>query len=165
MKNFLEQQQDFFFNFLTDSIDNFLQDHSDETFYAFALDCNIYEEGEINLCFNTIELWQETINYYTDKGYSEKQLLEMKYAPSDWSEDQRITSIHLVDDWVEEDEDIEIVLDWLCQQMVLLVESETFQHIPKTKDFKLLVLDHDEEPSDSQERFEKISMAESFQID
>lgn len=69
MENFLEKQQEFSFSFLTDSIDNYLLDHSDETFYAFALDCNIYEEGEINLCINTVDLWQETTEYYTEKGY------------------------------------------------------------------------------------------------
>ncbi|MBO0440811.1 DUF4303 domain-containing protein [Candidatus Enterococcus ikei] len=165
MDNFLEKQQEFFFNFLTDSIDNFLLDHSDETFYAFALDCNIHEEGEINLCFNTTELWQETTDYYTAKGYNNQQIEQMKYNAGDWDEDQRFTSLHLFDDWVEDDEDIETVLEWLCQQMLLLLESETFQRIPKTDDFKLLVYDHDEDPSDSHDRFEKISVIDYFQID
>ncbi|MGX7244883.1 hypothetical protein ACWOC1_08535 [Enterococcus quebecensis] len=165
MENFLEKQQEFFFNFLTDSIDNFLLDHSDETFYAFILDCNIHEEGEINLCFNTTELWQETTDYYTNKGYTEQQISEMKYNSSDWDEDQRFTSLHLFDDWVEDDENIALVLDWLCQQMVLFLDSETFQRIAKTEDFKLLVYDHNEDSSDSQERFEKITMSEIFQIE
>ncbi|MGX7151081.1 DUF4303 domain-containing protein [Enterococcus ureasiticus] len=165
MEHFLEKQQEYFFNFLTDSIDNFLLDHSDETFYAFALDCNIHEEGEINLCFNTVELWQETTSYYTNKGYTKIQLDEMKYASRDWDENQRVASIHLFDDWVEDEQDIEMVLEWLCQQMILLTDSETFERIPKTEDFKLLVYDHDESPSDSQERFEKIGMSEIFQIE
>lgn len=165
MENFLEKQQEFFFSFLTDSIDNYLLDHSDETFYAFALDCNIYEEGEINLCINTVDLWQETTEYYTEKGYDREQLETMKYTTGDWDENQRFASLHLFDDWVEDEEAIQTVLDWLCQQMILLVESETFKHIPKTEDFKLLVYDHDETIAASQERFEKLMMADYFQID
>ncbi|MEI5993282.1 DUF4303 domain-containing protein [Candidatus Enterococcus mansonii] len=164
MKNFLEIQQEFFFNFLIDRIDNFLLDHSDETFYAFALDCTIYQEGEINLCLNTTERWEETTNYYADKGYKEQQLAEMKYHSKDWDEEQRFASIHLFDDWVEEDEDIQTTLDWLCEQLVLFTTSETFQRIPKTEAFKLFVYDHNEEPSDSEERFEKITTSELFQL-
>lgn len=165
MENFLEKQQEFFFSFLTDSIDNYLLDHSDETFYAFALDCNIYEEGEINLCINTVELWQETTEYYTTKGYTTSQLEEMKYNARDWDENQRFTSLHLFDDWVEDPDDIETVLEWLCQQIVLFLETETFERIPKTEEFKLLVYDRNEDAFGSQERFEKISMSAFFQID
>ncbi|WP_086312000.1 hypothetical protein A5821_003246 [Enterococcus sp. 7F3_DIV0205] len=165
MENFLEKQQEFFFSFLTDSIDNFLLDHSDDTFYVFALDCTIYEEGEINLYFNTVDLWQETTDYYTSKGHTSSQLEEMKYNARDWDENQRFATLHLFDDWVEDEQDIETVLDWLCQQIVLLTDSESFERIPKTEDFKVLVYDHDENPSDSQERFEKIGMSELFQIE
>lgn len=165
MEHFLEKQQEFFFNFLTDSIENFLLDHSDETFYAFALNCNIHEEGEINLCFNTVELWQETTSYYTSKGHSKSQLEEIKYNSSDWDETQQFASLHLFDDWVENEQDIETVLEWLCQQLILFIDSETFKRIPKTEDFKLLVCDQNENPSDSQERFEKIGMSEIFQIE
>ncbi|EOL42855.1 hypothetical protein [Enterococcus caccae] len=165
MENFLEKQQEFFFSFLTDSIDNFLLDRSDETFYVFALDCTIYEEGEINLYFNTVDLWQETTDYYTSKNHSTSQLEEMKYNARDWDENQRFASLHLFDDWVEDEQDIETVLDWLCQQMLLLVETDTFERIPKTKDFKVLVYDHDEHVFASQERFEKLTMSDYFQID
>lgn len=165
MENFLEKQQEFFFNFLTDSIDNFLLEQTDETFYAFALDCNIHEEGEINLCINSVELWQEITTYYTNKGSNQSQLDDMKYNARDWDEDQRIASLHLFDDWVEADQAIEIVLEWLCQQIVLLTDSETFKRIKKTEDFKLFVYDHNENPSDSQERFEKLSTSDYFQID
>lgn len=165
MDNFLEKQQEFFFNFLTDSIDNFLLDHSDDLFYAFALDCNIHEEGEITLCFNTVELWQETTNYYVNKGYSSPQLDKMKYSASDWDEDQRFASLHLFDDWVEDEQDIETVLEWLCQQMVLFLDSETFERIPRVEEFKILVYDHDEDDSASQERFEKIETSDCFQIE
>lgn len=165
MENFLEKQQEFFFSFLMDSIDNFLLDHSDDTFYVFALDCTIYEEGEISLYFNTVDLWQETTDYYTSKGHTSSQLEEMKYNARDWDENQRFATLHLFDDWVEDEQDIETVLDWLCQQIVLLTDSESFERIPKTEDFKVLVYDHDENPSDSQERFEKIGMSELFQIE
>ncbi|MEI5989511.1 hypothetical protein A5881_000999 [Enterococcus termitis] len=164
MEHFLEKQQAFFFNFLTDSIDNFLLEQTDETFYAFALDCSIYEEGEINLCINSVDLWQETASYYTNKGSNKSQLTEMKYSARDWDENQRIASLHLFDDWVEDEHDIETVLEWLCQQMILISESETFERIKKTESFKLLVYDHNESIFDSQERFEKLSTSDYFQI-
>ncbi|MBM7688383.1 hypothetical protein BCR24_06340 [Enterococcus ureilyticus] len=164
MENFLEKQQAFFFNFLTDSIDNFLLDHSDETYYAFALVCNIHEEGEINVYLNTVELWQDTTDYYATKGYTDQQLQEMKYNAKDWDEDQQFASLHLFDDWVEDPQAIEMVLEWISQQLILLVDSDTFERIPKAADFKVLVCDHDEEAADSQERFEKLTTSDYFQL-
>ncbi|OEH83151.1 hypothetical protein BCR26_02095 [Enterococcus rivorum] len=162
MQQFLENKQEEFHKQLNDGISEFLLEQMDETFYAFALDCNIYEQGEINFCFNTIDEWEKTKIRYGE--YNEEELLETKYNSGDWEKYQGFETIYLFDDWVEEEEDIEYCLNWLCEQMILFLDTSIFQAIPKTEDFKILVYDHDTDVTSSQERFEDFSDIELFKI-
>lgn len=162
IQSFLDTKQEEFHKQLNDGINEFLVAHPDEIFYAFALDCNIYEQGEINFCFNTPEDWEKTKSHYAE--YNRNELLETKYNSGDWERYQGFETIYLFDDWVEEDEDVEYVMDWLCQQMILFLEAESFQNIPKTDAFKILVFNHDTSATSSQERFEDISDLDVFKI-
>lgn len=162
IKSFLENKKEEFHKQLNDGISEFLIEHATEIFYAFALDCTIYEQGEIHFCFNTIEEWQQTQRRYQE--YSEVELLEMKYNAGDWEKHRGFETIYLFDDWVEDEAAIDYCLDWLSEQMIVFLESPVYQKIPKTEAFKLLVYDHGSDAFSSQDRFEEFSDLEVFKI-
>lgn len=133
---------------------DFLKEHSNEEFYAFAFDCNA-EYAEVNLCFNTEDAFKETLDFYQEK-YSadyqdEESILDLKYNTGDW-EYQCFATMYIM----EEDEMIALYDDDVDAQLTELIEifyqaladfrkSDVFASIPKTESFKLICLDHDED--------------------
>ena len=154
-------------------VDKFLQENINKTFYAFAYDCNA-EYAEINLCFNTEEDFEKTLNNYQKgefgKNYqSEEEIYDLKYNTGDWDYQCFSTTYLFSDDELEdildsfpEDDYLswhgftENLLNLFCEVLVDFSKTEIFSKIPKTNDFKFLCLDHDEDIKNAEERLIRI---------
>jgi len=152
--------------FTRNSVNIFLQKHRDFTFYAFAFDCNA-EYAEVNLCFNTEEDFTKTLYSYQNGKFSEsykteQAIYELKYNTGDWKFQCFDTMYILEEDEMAEiyGEDIEEQVNDFMQifRNVLLDFSLTseFNNIPKTNDFKILCIDHDEDIEQAELEFNKL---------
>lgn len=69
--------------FTKTEVSNFLAEHPNEVFYAFAFDCNA-EYAEVNLCFNTENsfstlLAESQSGKYKASYQTEEQINELRY--------------------------------------------------------------------------------------
>ena len=149
--------------FTEKEVSNFLTEHPDEKFYAFAFDCNA-EYGEVNLCFNTEEVFRETLNDYQSEYPSDYQdennVLDLKYNTGDW-EYQCFATTYIMDEdemnaLYEEDVDEQLTdfMEIFYQVLADFRESSVYAAIPKTDVFKLVCLDHDEDVLEGIEAFD-----------
>ena len=162
-------------DFTVQGVSQFLKEHPDLKFYAFAYDCNV-EYAEVNLCFNTEEDFAEALSHYQNGKYAEhyqdkEDIEELKYNTGDW-EYQCFDTLYLYsNEEIEEilgqipDEDYTLLNEFLEEMLLLITEvlidfthTEIYQRIPKTEDFIAYAIDHDEDFYDAKERMEKIML-------
>jgi len=146
-------------------------------FYAFAFDCNA-EYAEVNLCFNTkisfekvLQSYQtgEFAEYYQTEEFAEyyqteEEIYELKHNTGDWEYQCFATTHALTDEEAAEIYDFETEYEKQANDLMNLF-SETlldftltneFNNIPKTDDFKILCLNHDENIESAELRLNQI---------
>lgn len=144
---------------------SFLNEHQGLAFYCFAFDCNA-EYAEILLCLNTDKDFQKSLNSYqsgSSKKYyqTDEDILCLRYNTGDW-EYQDISSYTIL-------EEIELsklygdnydlikseIMTFNYQLLEQFCKTEAFEQIPKTQDFRVLCIDHDEDPDEAIKNTEK----------
>lgn len=142
-------------------VGHFLEFYPGKAYYAFAFDCNA-EYGEVNLCFNTEDDFQDTLADYRSGAYADayrtkEAVIELKFNTGDW-EYQSIDTLYpiselelseifdgLADDnfesWKKVIQEILIAFE---DGLYLFKQTETYKKIPKTKGFIAFCADHDE---------------------
>lgn len=159
--------QDNLLKFTTNSVKQFLADHPGLTFYAFAFDCNA-EYSEVNLCFNTEHDFRITLNYYQKGQYSEyyqseEDIAELKYNIGDWQYQCFDTLYVMTEKEMAEiysqntEQQVDDLMTVFCQTLIAFTKTDVYATIPKTDDFKIICIDHDEDLHDAEQRLEKAS--------
>lgn len=138
---------------IVEDMEIFLKDNPDLEFYALAFDCNSEYAGFI-VSANTQEEYEKILHSYQERYpklyYTEFYINELKYSVGDW-EYLDISEINLFseEELIEKYQDD---LDKQCEEIMSMCEmilkefrkTETFDKIPKTKDFVSFCIDHDE---------------------
>lgn len=140
----------------------FLDAHQGERYYCFALDCNA-AYAEINLCLNTEEAFAGFLRRYRESpcaGPSEspQDQLDLRYNTGNWDyqcfetfyalEEERLQALY------GEDEEA-LLRDMMAFNHDLLrrlLATDAFRRIPKTDDFRVLCIDHDEDVAEALDR-------------
>lgn len=144
-------------------IRKFAEEHKEETFYAFGFDLNV-EYGDVLLCFNANDAFEETSIEYQEKyDYSKDQLQELRKSTGDWEyqgfnddfdgwEDDWESWKDKIDQYVidlddaDKEQEFYTQFSEMCCLAILDLEKQgIFNSIKKTDDFFLLVLDHEED--------------------
>lgn len=155
--------------FISSEVNNFIQDHPDEAFYAFALDTNA-AYGEVNLCFNTEPMFAKTLSDYQNGRYGEEyqqpqDIWQLRYNTGDWDY-QCFATLYLIDDGALEDGDeCEQFMHYVCRSLIDYLQTDGFKAIPKTVNFKVLCIDHDEDIVDAQQRLQALDKNAFFCLD
>lgn len=120
-----------------DKVDN------DEIYHTLAFDCNaVY--GRVLLSMDTKESYEENL-----KRYGDNKDLKIRFALGDFSHVD-VDDINLIDynELKECFEDmniaVEIMMYIFIDALFVLVKSEAFNRLNKTKDFTVICMDHDE---------------------
>lgn len=165
--------------FTIERVEQFLAENPALEFYAFAYDCNA-EYAEVNLCFNTEADFQATLKSYQSGDYAkyyqtEEDINDLRYNTGDWEfqcfdtiyvlSDEELQDIFdtlypenkKVEDYTLWNEFVESLMNLFCEVIVDFTKTDTYQKIPKTKDFIAYCIDHDEDIETAFERFEKMS--------
>lgn len=157
--------------FTEKSVAKFLKNHENLVFYAFGYDCNV-EYGEVCLCFNTEEAFEKTLASYQKGPYGKRYegeagIFDVRYNTGDWDyqcfdtlyvlTEEELTPIFNADvDDVTYNESLNGFMDLFCEILLDFSVTPTFETIPKTEDFKLICLDHDEGVMESDERMARL---------
>lgn len=168
-----EKIEDDLLAFTTMQVDKFLVEHSGKTFYAFAFDCNA-EYGEVNLCLNTEEDFVRTLYHYQQGEFghlyrSDDEIQDLKFNTGDW-EHQCFATIQVLtenelteifdklpqDDYKSWKEFINKLLIHFGKALLRFRQTEQFDRIPKTVNFRSFCIDHDEDIEDAERRLEKL---------
>lgn len=137
----------------------FLDQHPGLRYYCFALDCNA-EYAEINLCLNTEEAFSSFLKRYRESPYAgpsstQADQIDLRYNPGNWDYQCFATFYALEEDELARrygDDDETLLREMMAfnQSLLdLLVRTDAFRRIPKTEDFRVLCIDHDEEVADA----------------
>jgi len=163
-------------DFTIDAVGKFLSEHPGLEFYAFAYDCTA-SMAEIRLCFNTEEEFQKTLKQYQTGKYAHRYqsaegIRELRYNTGDWEysvfDSMDVMSREEVDRTYDElnavsykaySEYLEGLQVAFCECLLDFTKTETYKKIPKTEDFAVFCFDHDEHPTDSEERLERVRAA------
>ncbi|SQI38981.1 Uncharacterised protein [Leminorella richardii] len=175
MGHYAEASADDIAQFVKNEVIRFVDAHPNEVFSAFAFDCNVHEEVELNLCLTTSKHLNEILHYYqtgANGAYylSDAGILSLKYNTGDWKY-QCFSSMNCIHDVaydyfsVNGEEKYRYWIDLLSKVMADFMASPTFADIPKSEGFKVLVYDHEEEPEDSQIRLNAIDNNPFFLLD
>jgi hypothetical protein len=169
-KNILKKK---ILDFTINGVEKFLEENPELQFYAFAYDCNV-AYAEINLCFNTPEDFQETLFYYQNSGSgegykTEEDIKELKYNTGDWEYQcfdtlyiysrEELDSIY--NNICHESEELwneflNKLLDIFCEVLLEFRQTAAHKAIPKTKDFIVYCIDHDESFEEAEQRMIKV---------
>lgn len=169
---FLDNKEDRFQEMLASFIadtEELLAQNPDLEFYAFAINTNI-DYGEVLLCLNTEESHAQAIQHYKDTGYyheGDETNPDIRYNPGEWQflgynqdcyilPEQELEEMNDADeanDWENIRREID---DFSTRLFKEFIKSEVFKKIPKTKDFKLSLIDHEEDCIEGLERAELI---------
>lgn len=149
-----EEQKARFQDFLQDSLEFYvskaLKLQPTIRYYVLALDCNIQENCEICTALNDPKSFQDTAEkYYADRD-PEYLRTEIKYNSGDFNNSSaRIEALDLFPNQILEDSQCQSILNELLKQMVIFMENpkSSYHSIPKTDNFKVIVYDHDQDPS------------------
>jgi len=147
----------------------FLEDNSGLVFYAFALDCNA-EYAEVSLCFNTESCFEEDWkSYHTGSSFefvqTEEHKYDFRYNTGNWEYQCFATTYVLTKKELAKiyKKDIEKQTDELmslfCEALLDFTFTDVYSSIPKTDNFKILCLDHDESVEDVESRLNHLEYA------
>jgi len=132
-------------------INEFLNIHTSEVFYAFAIDDGL-------LCLNSLEEFKNTLKKYqeADERYRrDEEIEDLKYNTGDWGyqgfaslNDSPGYNVSLYKKFYQRgfygatEQELKSTKYYtaMCKLMKVLEESETFKRIPKTTDFKTFVV-------------------------
>lgn len=150
--------------FTIEGVEHFLKEHPELEFYAFAYDCNA-EYAEVSLCLNTIEDFEETLQRYqqgdTEYYQTIEQINALKFNTGDWKY-QCFDTIYILDDQQLNDiynqlpndngqswhAFIESLMQLFSECILEFSQTATYKAIPKTPDFLVYTMDHDENFTD-----------------
>jgi hypothetical protein len=175
-KDFLKKYKNKIVEVSVKTISCFLKDNPTKTFYGFSFDCSA-EYGSLQLAMNTETDFKISAQRYVEEwNYSSEDLVRLKLSTGDWKyqgfnhdypywSELREFEIE-IDDYVfsnstepeEAEEFVEEVLNMFAKAFSEIIQSDIFATIPKEKEFILQVLDHDENPEDSDERLSKLGI-------
>ena len=159
--------------FTINGVNSFLEANPELVFYAFAFDCNTEECAEVLLCFNTEKEFSKTLEEYQKGRFShlykkEEEVFDLKFNTGDW-EYQDVDDISLMTrkeidtiynsipsaDFNEWENFTESLMQLFCETLVEFRKTETYNRIPKTKDFISFCIDHDEDFEPAMKRLKK----------
>lgn len=142
-------------------ITSFLSQHEGLLFYCFAFDCNA-KYAQILLCLNTEKGFQTALTHYqsgSSKQYykTDDDIFSLRYNTGDWEyqgfvnytvlDDEELTKLYSDNYDLMRSEMMKFNYDLLER----LCHTEVFDSIPKTEDFTVLCIDHDEDPNEAME--------------
>lgn len=163
--------------FTKTAVSKFLLQHEGLTFYAFAFDCNA-EYTEVNLSLNTEDAFKQTLRDYQTGEYAkyyqdEGGIRDLKYSVGDWKYLCFETIRLLSDDkfaklynecYGENIEKLnEDLMTVFTETLLDFTLTNEYKSIPKTEDFELLCLDHDEDIAVAEKRLSDLREARSTQ--
>lgn len=150
--------------FTIQGVEHFLKENPELEFYAFAYDCHA-EYAEVGLCFNTQDDFKETLQRYQN-GYPEhyqnsSQINELKFSMGDWLfqgtdiiyvfDQQHMNDIYQQlpqDEGQSWYEFIESLMQLFSECILEFTQTAAYNAIPKTPDFLVYAMDHDENFTD-----------------
>ncbi|KAF2079410.1 DUF4303 domain-containing protein [Flavobacterium sharifuzzamanii] len=165
-------------DFTIQGVAEFLKNNSSLEFYAFAYDCNA-EYAEVNLSFNTMEDFNETLKDYQNGRFSEnyktdEAIKNLKYNTGDWEylcfdsinvlteeELNKIYNDFPDDDYKSWNIFVEELMELFCESLIEFRNSKVYRSIPKSKDFISFCIDHDEDFEDAEKRLERVENKKS----
>ena len=161
-------------------IKKFAEEHTDEEFYGFTLDCNS-EYGDVLLCLNTKQDLRKQAEKYMKlhREWPENKTLEdieqdLRWNAGDWkhqefnskefNSDWRIFAEFILDkvDSEEEDPDTfmkpsqEIFMGMACRVVFRLQSIGAFDCLNRTPDFRVFVSDHEDLKEDAWNRLQRV---------
>ncbi|MDR6968158.1 putative CHY-type Zn-finger protein [Flavobacterium arsenatis] len=174
MKNFNKEEiKKTLLDFTVNAVEKFLKENPALEFYAFAYDCNA-EYAEVNLCLNTEDEFEKTLKQYQIGEFSkyyqtEGDIKDLKFNTGDW-EYQCFETINVLtneqldqifnnlpkDDYKSWNEFVENLMKIFGECLLDFMQTETYQKIPKTKNFTAFCIDHDEGIEEAMERLENL---------
>ena len=154
--------------FTQENVAKFLKENPDLIFYGFAFDCNA-DYAEVNLSFNTENSFEKTLHSYqtgrfAESYQTEEKIYDLKYNTGDWEYICFATIYVLTDEEAAEIYDFETEYEKQANDLMNLFGevlldftlTDEFNNIPKTDDFKILCLDHDESIESAELRLNQI---------
>lgn len=146
------------------SIRQFAEDHPDESFYGFGIDC-MADMGIFLLCFNSEAAFAETAKEYIERyQYSAAQLAHLKTSFGDWKyqgfndgqpawDQGWETCREAIEDYLTGDDiDVDKANDYVeqlmrcaCRVLVRIERSGVFERTKMDPGFTTSVMDHDED--------------------
>jgi len=174
------QIEEILYRITSENIKEIAQEHSDETFYCFALSINA-DYGEIMISLNTNEFLEETAkDYFTRRPERYKSLEKakekLKLSIGDWkytdenSEDFQDTwgkyQELISDEALDQDEELEETdqsieeqfLRTACRVIHRINNEEVIKLLNQTEDFEVYVCDHDETDEKSWQRLKETKL-------
>lgn len=149
-------------NFTRQEVAQFLAHHPNETFYAFAFDCNA-EYGELNLCFNTETEFQKMLSeYYPDRAdnqTSPPDYNELKFNTGNWGYQCFATLYVMSEDKLcqiystDINRQVNELMIIFTKAIIRFKHDSVYQSIAKSTDFRVICIDHDENIIDATQRF------------
>jgi Domain of unknown function (DUF4303) len=154
-------------------ITSFAAQHTDEVFYALALDCNA-ANCDVLLRANTPTALRDTAMTYskdrTDQSINAESE-ELRWGLGDW----KYHGINLEprENWLEyraalpgidelhHPEDVEKFLVSSCRALLRIEQGDILRNLKRTADFRIACIDHDESILDSEERINALRVAAS----
>jgi hypothetical protein len=163
-------------DFTIKTVEKFLKENPKLEFYAFAYDCYA-EYAEVNLCFNTEKAFEKTLKNYQTRKFSRvyqtaSEIENLKYNTGNWEYQCFDTTYILTEEQLNEifndlpDDNyaswkkfVEKLMELFCECLIDFAKTETYRKIPKTKDFKVFCIDHDEDFENVIERLKMLNQS------
>jgi len=159
-------------SFTQKEVSDFLAKHPDKIFYAFAFDC-LAVYGEVNLCFNTEGDFITTLEAYQRGRFgefyqTEDQIKNLRYCTGDWEYNGFATAdvfteeeLDVIYDETDRDssarkEETQLLLRHFSKILLEFCETPEFKSIPKTKDFRILCIDLEEDLEEAEFRMAQL---------
>jgi hypothetical protein len=156
---------------LRQDLSRFAANHSDEVFYAVALDCNALY-GDILLCANTPFALRERASEYSqdpsDKAVARQEKI-LRWGFGDWKYHginldlsggiQRYKDLLAGHDEITHPADQERFLKAASRALINLESSPEIALLSRTSDFQVMCADHDEDLSVGKRRLARVRRA------
>lgn len=185
-----EQRKQALLQKIVKDIERFLKKHSKKVFYAFAFDCS-KDVGEILWAFNTEKALASAIkelkksdedNDYNYDDKNSEDYLSLRYGIGDWKHTTESKPYYIFGDgdacsaMYDKAEELDEengsdnfeqeIMDFFEELLLAFCQTPTWQAIPKTADFKILLSEHnDNEIDDTLPRSERFMQRLNALID